>query len=209
MRTSSILMLAALAAGCSGEGEISAAEFAASYPEAYCGYLMRCCDPGERSYGSKPICEQAVGAEVSELLAFRDSANPYASFSSASAKACLDRLRGGKCVEEKELAGGCMFDAVRPLHRAGEDCTVSSECDSSYCIQPQKNVKGSCGKPGGSLCSGDHRACSAGSYCKDGRACTPKIEDARPCSAGHECQSGICSGSTKICVARIEPWCDG
>jgi len=198
-----------LALGCSGEEEISAEEFAASYPEAYCGYLMRCCDPGERSYGSKPICEQAIGEAVKELLAFRESATPFASFLAKSAKSCVDRLRNLSCTDDKTLADGCMFEAVSPQHKAGEECTYSSECDSSYCIQPQKNVKGTCGGSGGSQCSGDHRACSDGSFCKDGRSCLPKIEHAKPCSAGFECQSGICSSSAKICVARIEPWCDG
>jgi hypothetical protein len=203
------LTLALATLGCSGGDEMTPDEFVAFYPEAYCGYLMRCCDPGERSYGSKPICEQAIGDMVKELLAFRESATPFAAFLPGSAKACVDRLKSAGCTDDKRLTVGCMFEAVAPHHKAGEECTQSSECESFYCIQPQKNVKGSCGSSGGSQCSGDSRACSEGSYCKDGRSCVPKIEHVKPCSSGFECQSGICSSSTKVCVAKIEPWCDG
>ena len=202
-------VLVTLSPACSGSDEMTADEFVAAYPAAYCAYLMRCCDPGERSYGSKPICEQAIGALVNELLAFRASDTPYASFLPGSAKACVDKLQSSACTDDKTLAGGCMVEVARPQHKAGEDCTYSAECESYYCVQPQKNVRGSCGSPGGSQCSGDHRACSEGSYCKDGVSCVPKIEHAKPCSSGFECQSGICSSSAKICVARIEPWCDG
>lgn len=203
------LILAATFLGCSGSDELTADEFVAAYPAAYCGYLMRCCDPGERSYGSKPICEQAIAARVNELLAFRAAESQHASFLPGSAKACVDRLQSAGCGDDKKLADGCMFEVTRPLHKAGEDCTYSSECESFYCIQPQKHVKGSCGSVGGSACSGDDRACSEGSYCKDGVTCAPKLELAKPCSSGAECQSGVCSSSTKVCVARIEPWCDG
>jgi len=209
LRRLALTLIPALCLGCSGGDDMTPAEFVALYPDAYCGYLMRCCDPAERSYGSKPICEQAVGTIVSELLAFRESETPFASFLAAPAKACIEKLKSAACTDDKTLADGCMFDSVSPLHKAGEECTYSSECDSYYCIQPQKNVKGICGSVGGSQCSGDHRACSEGSYCKDSRSCEPKLEIAKPCSSGFECQTGICSSAAKVCVAKLEPWCDG
>lgn len=209
LRICTALLVALFTASCGGASDLGEEEFVASYPPAYCAYLLRCCDLAERSHGSAPACELAVAEIASEIFSFRASSSPGATFDASAAKSCIDRLKTKKCGEDKTLPAGCLESAVVPQRKAGEACTTSVECTSFYCVQPEKGAAGSCGSAGSSQCSGDDRGCSAGSYCSGLHQCVPRLDTARPCSRPGECQSGICSSSDKICVTRTEPWCAG
>jgi len=206
-RLASLLSLALTA--CGSENDLSPTEFASMYPEAYCSYVKRCCAFAQQSYTSTGTCQQATSDALTQLLAFRDSSTPHATFDGAQGRTCVNRLKSAKCTEDPKLIEGCAPEAVTPQQQVGDECTYSSECLSAYCIQAQKNTKGSCGTGGSSGCSGDDRACSAGSYCGSGNLCLPRLENSKPCSAASQCQSGICSPTDKICVARSEPYCAG
>jgi hypothetical protein len=194
-------------AGCGEDSAFSAEDFIAQYSAAYCSYLIYCCDSAERSYGSQAACQQAVDAEVAQLLAFRDAPQPFASFMGTEAKACVDALKTRRCTEDPTLVEGCLGRITRAAHTTGEECTYSAECESYYCVQTQQNVKGSCGIASNE-CNVLDLACGADQYCQ-ANTCQPKLEAATPCARGGQCLSGICSPTAKVCANRTEPFCDG
>jgi len=197
------------ASSCStSEPELTADSFKEQYPEAYCSHVFRCCDAGERSHGSAVVCQQEVTARVLDLLGFSAAPTPFAKFSAFAAKSCLDRLRQASCDDLSLIEPGCAEDTVQPLHKEGEDCTYSAECESFYCIQPQKLVRGSCGAPEGPHCSGDDRSCRQGHLCLGGE-CQLRKGNAAPCGGATECESGVCTPTTKTCIPRPTPFCDG
>lgn len=202
-----LAVLALLCPGCDGEETLSADQFLAEYPQAYCDYVWRCCSSDERSYNAKGVCVTAKTKQAEELLAFRNAETPYASFAATSARACLDALNGNDCAAATK-AKDCLLDVAQPQHNDGEACTYAVECTSYHCVQPQKNTPGTCGAASGS-CSGDDRACGTGSYCDATRQCQPKKEVAKPCGAPVECLSGICAMEITTCVAAPDPLCDG
>jgi hypothetical protein len=209
MRPLGLVALSLLVA-CSGDSQITADDFVARYPEAYCAYVFRCCDAIERSYGSTVNCQQAVGDAVNELLAFRAEATSFATFLAAPAQSCLDRLKQSSCKADAALIKGCAGEAVQSNHKPGEECTFSAECTSFFCVQPQKHTKGSCGQPGNAQCSDDDRACPTGNYCDlQTKQCVLQLDITRPCDRAAQCLSGICASSTHTCSARTEPFCDG
>jgi hypothetical protein len=200
-------LLALLWPGCSDDAPLTAEQFLVEYPQAYCDYVWRCCSSDERSYNAKGVCTTAKTKQVEELLAFRAAENPGATFDHAAARSCLDVLNGNDCAAATK-AKDCLLDVARPQHDDGEDCTYAVECTSYHCVQPQKNTPGTCGAASGS-CSGDDRACGAGSYCDATRQCQPKKEVGNPCGAPVECLSGICALEITSCVTAPDPLCDG
>jgi hypothetical protein len=213
MRYQSLAVLMLLLAGCSdGNGDdLTVEEFRAAYKSAYCERVFRCCDADERSFGSTLSCESLVEQRLLELLRFTGaSGNVYASFLPAAAKSCLEELRTAGCDYVELTEKGCAEKAVSaPQHTQGEECTYSVECDSYYCIQPAKLVRGSCGAAGGPPCSGDDRTCRERHYCDESGQCQPTKGNAERCGSGRECESGVCSPSTKTCIPRPSPFCDG
>jgi hypothetical protein len=203
-----VAVAAASLATCSSENSYTAEDFLNEYSAAYCNYLIYCCDQDERSYGSLSSCQQSVDELLQNRLAFRQQATSYAVFLPDQAQACIKDLQAKKCTDAT-LLDGCMNKATGALHKAGEECMYNSECDSSMCVQPQKNVLGSCAMVGSGQCNGDDAACTAESYCKTDKTCVLKIKDSLPCSRANECQSGVCSSKSKICAGRTEPFCDG
>ncbi len=202
------MLIALLLTSCGGSDELTIDDFLAQYPDAYCGYVYRCCDSVERSFGSQVACREVTLETLKEQLAFRNAATPFATFLPKAGQACIDRLKTEACGTTPTLPTGCAGDAVQPQHSEGDECTYSWECTSSYCAQPQKLVRGSCGKKESSACSGDDRSCASGQYC-DGNNCKTQIDVSKPCTRGGECVSGICSPSARVCVSRTEPFCDG
>jgi len=199
-----------LAAGCgSSEPELTPDTFKAKYADAYCARIFRCCNADARSFGGTAACAAQANLDLTELLRFASSTDPvYAKFLPAAAKACLDRLQAQSCDDVSLVQAGCAGDAVQPLHNVGEECTTSVECQSFYCSQPGKLVRGVCAAAGGTLCSGDDRACDASHYCL-GTQCQAIKGDSELCSAGKECVSQLCSPSTKTCVPQPNPYCNG
>lgn len=208
MRRVSMLSLVLLVGSCSGSDGVTADEFKAGYPKAYCDHVFRCCDADERSFGSSLICEQQVAEEVGELLAFSAASTAFAQFLPAAGKKCLDSLSQPSCDDVSLVDPGCASSTVQPQHKQGEECSYSSECQSYYCIQPQKLARGSCGPAGEPHCSGDNRSCREGHACV-GNECVLKKGVAQGCGSARECESAICSATTKSCYPRPSPFCDG
>lgn len=196
--------LLATAPACSDEPSVTADEFIEQYPKTFCAYVQRCCASSERS-GSTGQCEARVKRQLSEdLLDFRTTAGVKVSFNGGAAQGCLDQLAGA-C--DTTLAAGCMLDAVTPGQSEGQDCSYSAECQSFYCVQPQKHAKGSCGGSG-TGCSDLDVSCSSGAYCS-GRQCLGKKADGDLCSRPGECISGICSAGFMQCGSTVKNLCDG
>lgn len=196
--------------GC-GDDAVTADDFIASYPEAYCAFLWRCCDGSERSHNSRKSCAGDVRDSLTELLAFRGEATPRAEFLPDGAQGCLDKLNGGSC-SDTVLKGGCLDDVTRALSAHGDPCRHSAECPSFYCIQAQKNALGSCGSTSvsGGNCSGDTRGCPLGTYCSSYRKCESQKSTGTTCSSSEQCKSGICTVTNHWCAgAGTTPLCDG
>lgn len=204
------IAIVSVLAGCSGSEEppVTIEDFKGQYPKAYCEHLFRCCDGDERSYGSSLVCEQQVSERINELLGFTDGASAFAKFLPNVAKSCLTALRQTTCNDATLTELGCAEGTVEALHKEGAECTYSSECTTSYCVQPQKLVRGACGPREDLHCSGDDRACREGNACVN-RECVLRKGTAQACGAANECQSGICNPTTKSCLPRTNPFCDG
>jgi hypothetical protein len=182
-------------------------QFVEDYLEAYCGYLMRCCDSPERSYTTKQSCIDGRRPLVDAMLAFRNAETPFATFVTAEARSCIDVL--GRDCETATTSRDCLSKVAQGQHTSGEDCTYSAECDSFYCIQSQKGAKGYCAGSSGGACSGDDRACSTGSFCDDATSqCDPRRDPGDNCHRPEMCKSGVCSPQ-KLCVSITDPFCDG
>ncbi|MFH1132382.1 MAG: hypothetical protein V1754_13685 [Pseudomonadota bacterium] len=197
------------ALGCGGSGG-DADDFIKNYPVAYCNMVFRCCDSSERSYSSKTVCENLVGGEVSNLLAFVEAPTPHAMFLSSQADLCINRLENSDCTDPL-LATGCLNTVTRALNKKGDECVFSAECGDFVCIQAQVGATGYCGETAivGGKCSGDDRGCPENAYCSNTRVCTDKKESSEICTSPNECLSGICSPSIKICAGKLDPFCDG
>jgi len=201
-----LIALTALAA-CSDDS-VSATQFVDDYIDAYCSYIMRCCDAQtERSYMTKTACEQDRRPYVERLLA-STAEGAKVTVLTDEARGCIDGLKDSDCTTAT-ASRDCLVKVTRGQQEAGEPCTYSPECTSYYCIQPQKNIEGYCAASSGGSCSGDDRACDSGSYCDDNTLqCVPRKDTAANCNRPEECQSGICSPQ-KLCVAAPSPLCDG
>lgn len=194
-----------LFAGCSDDS-IGSSQFVVDYPDVYCSYLMRCCDAVERSYTTKDACVGAVTTRVKEMVA-SDAADPAVDLVTDKARSCLDALRGD-CTKAT-AARDCLLEVTLGRQKAGDDCVYSPECESFYCIQPQKGIKGYCASSSGGSCSGDDRACSQDAYCDDATLqCLARHAAGDNCHRPEECQSGICAPQ-KICVTAPTALCDG
>ena len=186
---------------------ISATDFVDDYLEAYCGYIMRCCDAVERSYMTSTACQLDRRPYVEQLLASKADGAKVTVLND-KARACIDSLGDSDC-SAATTARDCLVAVTRGQQASGDPCSTSPECESYYCIQDQKDVEGYCAAGSGGNCSGDDRACAAGSYCDDGTLqCLPRKEEGQICHRPEQCQSGICSPQ-KVCVAAPTPLCDG
>lgn len=205
-----ILPLIILLAGC-GDDAVDADDFISQYPDAYCAFLWRCCDSGERSYSATKTCSNAIRDRVTELLAFRGESEKRAEYLPGGAKRCLDKMEGGFCTDTT-LRGGCLDDVTRALAKKSDTCRHSAECPSFYCVQPQKNALGHCGDRSvvGGSCSGDDRGCPLGSYCSAYRKCESQKGAGTTCSRPEECESGVCTVTNKWCAGKgTTQLCDG
>jgi hypothetical protein len=210
MRHGLVLIPILLAAGCGGgDPELTADSFKTQYRDAYCDRVFRCCNSNARSYGGKATCTTQVEQELTELLRFASSTDPvYAKFLPAAAKTCLDRITASNCDDPSLVEKGCATEAVQALHNVGEECTTSVECQTFYCSQSAKLARGVCATATSTLCSGDDRACGASHYCL-GTQCLAIMANSEICSAAKECESYLCDPSTKTCVPKPTPYCNG
>jgi hypothetical protein len=209
LASAAVLLAAALS--CSKEEPYTVEQFVSEYTTAYCNYVFKCCKTGqELSFNSKATCEQLVDESAKEVFAYHTAGSDFATYDEAAAKSCVDTLQKTSCTDSTLLAG-CITNAVHAVHTYGDDCTYSSECDSSYCIQTQKGTKGYCGQKSsnGGGCSGDSRACPSGTYCSATRVCSNLLAEGVTCDREYECESGICSATYKQCLTAQSPMCDG
>jgi len=199
-----------LSAGCGGsDPELTPDTFKTQYRDAYCARIFRCCSSSARSYGGTATCASQVEQELTELLRFASSTEAvYAQFSPKAAKACLDRITASNCDDPSLVEQGCATEAVQAMHNVGEECTTSVECTTFYCSQSAKLARGVCAATTGTLCSGDDRACGASHYCL-GTQCLAIKANSEICGAAKECQSTLCDPSTKTCVPKPNPYCNG
>ena len=199
-------LVALLALAACSDDSVSAGQFVDDYIEAYCSYIMDCCDAAERSYMTKIACENGRRPYVEELLASKASGAKVTVLSD-KAHSCIDALKSSDCAKAT-AARDCLAKVTQGQQAADEPCTYSPECESHYCIQPQKNVLGYCAASSDGNCSGDDRACETSAYCDSGTLqCTPRKDMAAQCDRPEECQSGICSAH--LCVDAPSPLCDG
>jgi hypothetical protein len=185
-------------------------QFLASYPDAYCKAIYKCCESTERSYSSQTQCADQIRSSLDEMLSFTKRQGANASFDPLGAQNCLDKLAAADC-SSSTLVGGCLESAIIPKGDLGDDCQLSVECKSHVCSQPAKDTPGSCGSQAivGQQCSGDDRGCVADAYCDSSRVCQNKKAPGSTCGRAAECSSGSCSPSVKVCGGQAGKLCDG
>lgn len=200
------LPLLALGLACSDEA-VTTTGFIDDYLDAYCGYIMRCCDAVERSYMTDTACRRQREPYIQALLA-STAEDAKVTLVESKARDCIKALNDSDCTRAT-AAAGCLAGVTQGQQQSGDDCTYSPECASYYCIQDQKNVQGYCAGSSGGSCSGDDRACDQGSFCDDTKMqCVPQVAEGQPCDRPEQCASGICAPQ-KYCVAAPTPLCDG
>jgi len=200
-----LLITLTLLVGCSDDA-IGPSKFVDDYLDAYCSYIMRCCDLEERSYTTKDVCVEHRRPYVKDLVA-AEAQTSFVSLVTDKARSCIDLLKSD--CKAATAARDCLLAVTMGQHKSGEDCTYSPECESYYCIQPQKNTKGYCAGSSGGSCSGDDRACDQGSFCDETNLqCAPRKLVGDICHRPEHCISGVCSPQ-KLCVTAGTPFCDG
>jgi hypothetical protein len=189
-----------VSASTSSPAPVAAADFPASYTQALCDVLSKCC----KTSVDTTTCKASVAPPV---------VPQYQKYDPANGGACIAALRGfaSSCVASaRDYATACTTIYVG-AQAIGAPCTEYADCigyaaGDSFCssgtsagqtCQPTLKVGGLCRGNDPSTDSAILAQCGVGLYCATSGLCAPKV------SLGQTCEQPY---STENCVAPLR--CD-